>query len=113
MADHLYLVLSSPPEGVSAEEYDRWYHDHVRENIAQPGFHGARRYEVQPTRGDGMPQHTHLAVYEYDGDLQGMGERLDRRIKAGEIVLPPWFGGIRFQSMSASALEPAVEAPGS
>jgi hypothetical protein len=112
MADHLYLVLSSPPEGVSAEEYDRWYHDHVRENIAQPGFHGARRYEVQPTRGDGMPQHTHLAVYDYDGDLQGMGERLDRRIEAGEIVLPPWFGGIRFQSMSASALEPHVEAPG-
>jgi hypothetical protein len=112
MANHLYLVLSSPPEGVSAAEYDRWYHDHVRENIAQPGFHGARRYAVEPTRGDGLPQHTHLAVYEYDGDTRAMGERLDRRIEEGEIVLPPWFGGIRFQSMAASAIEERVEAPG-
>jgi hypothetical protein len=112
MADHLYLVLSAPPEGVSAEEYDRWYHDHIRENMAQPGFHGGRRYSVEPARGNGMPQHTHLAAYEYDGDLDGMRERLDRRIKAGEIVLPPWFGGITFQSMDVTAIEPRIEAEG-
>ena len=80
--------------------------------MAQPGFHGGRRYTVEPTRGDGMPRHTHTAVYQYDGDLDGMRERLDSRIKAGEIVLPPWFGGIHFQSMAASAIEPYVDAPG-
>ena len=38
MPKNLYLVFGKPPEGVSAAEFDRWYHGHVRENIVVPGF---------------------------------------------------------------------------
>ena len=32
MSENLYLVLSRPPDGLSADEYDHWYDLHVREN---------------------------------------------------------------------------------
>jgi hypothetical protein len=110
MHDRLYLVLSAPPEGVSQEEYESFYHRHIRENMAQPGFYGGRRYRVEPPPGDGMPQHTHAALYNYDGDLDGMIERLTSRIDSGEIYLPDWFGGIKFQTLDATPLEPYLEA---
>ena len=31
MPDHEYVVLSKPPEGVSAQEHNDWYDRHMRE----------------------------------------------------------------------------------
>jgi hypothetical protein len=108
MADHnLYLVFSKPPEGVSAEEYDRWYDLHVRENIVSPGFVSARRYEAARAR-DETP-FTHLALYEYEGDLGTWRTDLTRRIESGEIVLPEFFPQITFGSWSAEPLTGRIE----
>jgi hypothetical protein len=108
MPDNLYLVLSKPPDGVSAEEYDRWYHHHVRENIVSPGFVSARRYAIEPTQEEPV-RLSHLALYEYEGDMSVWRTDLTRRIEAGEIVLPEWFGGIRFSSWNCIPLEDRVE----
>ena len=34
MSDGLYLVFSKPPAKIAPEDYDRWYHDHLR---GEPG----------------------------------------------------------------------------
>ena len=51
----LYLVFSAPPEGVTPVEYDRWYHAHIRENLAAPGFVGGQRFAVTPAVAKGEP----------------------------------------------------------
>src|SRR2546428_13282 len=97
MPDNLYLVFSKPPEELSAAEYDRWYDHHVRENIVSPGFFSARRFAIQPAREEPVA-FSHLALYEYGGEMSRWRTDLTRRIETGEIVLPEWFGGIRFSS---------------
>ena len=52
MSKSLYLVFSKPPEGVTSDEYDRWYHGHVRENIETKGFLSAERYALKPGAAD-------------------------------------------------------------
>jgi hypothetical protein len=109
MAKKLYLVFSRRPERVSEEEYLRWYEDHARENIESPGFVSTQRYAVTPAR-DNATELTHLALYEYEGDSADWREDLNRRIEAGEIVLPEWFGEITFESWDCTALTERIEA---
>ncbi len=104
----LYLVFSRPPERVSDDEYQAWYEKHARENIRSPGFLSAHRFAVTPSRGEHAPL-SHLALYEYEGDARTWREDLDRRIEAGEIDLPEWFGEIQFQSWDCSALSDRIE----
>ena len=52
MSKSLYLVFSKAPEGVTSDEYDRWYHGHVRENIETKGFLSAERYRAQAGAAD-------------------------------------------------------------
>ena len=82
MAPNLYLVFSKPPEGLPPEEYDRWYDLHVRENIVSPGFASARRYELEPSRDEPVV-FSHLALYEYEGDMSTWRTDLTRRIETG------------------------------
>ncbi|HEY4277296.1 MAG TPA: hypothetical protein VGM91_03690 [Conexibacter sp.] len=110
MSDRLYLVFSAAPEGVAPDEYDRWYHRHVRENIEVEGFRAARRYTAQPVRGDGAAVPGHLALYEYEGDIAVLRRRLAERLERGEIVLPEWFDRIPFASWDCAAIEPRVQA---
>lgn len=105
--DNLYLVFSKPPAGMSEDEYHRWYDLHVRENIVSPGFVSARRFTVKPAR-DETP-FTHLALYEYEGDLSTWRTDLDRRLRTKEIVLPDWFPEITFGSWSAVPVTGRIE----
>ena len=111
MTPNLYLVLSKRPAEVSAEDYDRWYHAHARENIETPGFISARRYALQPGRPD-APDFEHLALYEYEGEYDEIGRALRARIDRGEIVLPDWFGRIGFASWKAASVDERADAPG-
>lgn len=109
MSDNLYLVLSKPPEGLAAGEYDRWYDLHVRENIVSPGFVSAQRYALDPVRDDEPVNHSHLALYEYAGDMSIWRTDLTRRIETGDVVLPDWFKGITFSSWSCRPLSDRIE----
>jgi hypothetical protein len=109
MPQNLYLVFSKPPEGISAEEYDRWYDHHVRENIVSPGFTSAKRFAVDPVPDAPVP-FSHLALYEYEGEDQSVWRAdLTRRVETGEIVLPEWFGQIHFGSWDCKPIGQRVE----
>jgi hypothetical protein len=112
MSDGLYLVFSKPPAQISAADYDRWYHDHIRENIAAPGFVAGRRFTPQPTGVGANPDagFSHLAVYETAAPLPELSAGLNRRIDDGTVVLPEWFGEISFGSWYCKPIEDRIEA---
>ena len=109
----LYLVFSAPPDGVTPAEYDRWYHAHIRENLAAPGFVAGQRFAVTPAvaKGDPPPPHSHLALYEYEGELARWRTDLETRIGTGDIVLPDWFPQIRFGSWDCTPIDERVLVP--
>jgi hypothetical protein len=110
MNSNLYLVFSQPPEGLTPAEYDRWYHDHIRENIATPGFVAGQRFSVRPvvpSRANPVG-YSHLALYEYDGDITSLRTALDERREAGDIVLPDWFPQITFGTWDCIAIDERV-----
>lgn len=113
MSEGLYLVFSQPPAGLPAGEYERWYAEHLRENLEVEGFRGGRRFALEHTVAAGEPGagFSHLAQYECSAEIAELRTALDRRRESGEIVLPPWFGEIRFSSWYCRPLEERVEGP--
>jgi hypothetical protein len=127
MINNLYLVFGAPPEGVSQEEFDSWYHGHVRENIIVEGFLGGQRFAVDQTMSGsrvasgtfesdiGAPgaqarPFTHMAMYEYDGrTIEELRTDLFARIESGETVLPPWFDQVTWMTWNCHAIEDRVE----
>jgi hypothetical protein len=116
MPDNLYAVFSKPPDGVSWEEYDRWYGHHAVENVQSRAFNGVQRYAVNPVViGSGVGParssvdpaavpYNHLAVFEFRGDIADVRGDLARRVQGGEIVLPNWFDGVPFASWNCVPL---------
>jgi len=99
MTHNLYLVYSRPPEGVSPQDFNRWYAAHAQENIESTGFVSAQRYEVREVEGsDEVGPDFHLALYEYAGDMSVWRKDLTARIQSKDIVLPEWFPQIEFKS---------------
>jgi tRNA A37 threonylcarbamoyladenosine biosynthesis protein TsaE len=108
MPQKLYLVFSRPPDRISNEEYLRWYDLHARENIVSPGFLSAQRFSVTAARDNATPL-THLALYEYEGEMDTWRQDLERRIDEKDIDLPEWFGEITFESWDCSPLTERIE----
>ena len=125
MSHSLYLILSKPPAEISPDEYERWYHHHVRENIVVPGFLGAQRFAIERVMAGSLVapgrfeqtsdqpaapiNFTHLAAYEYTGDIQKLRAALFKRIEAGEAPLPKWFRQIEFETWNCRPIEERVE----
>jgi len=107
MADHEYMVLSKPPEGVGAQEYNDWYDRHMREILELPGWVSAQRFALtlRGSRGEALP-YEYLARYGIDGDLDETLAGLRRAVAAGEIYFPAWFKDIRTAGFQA---EPVTE----
>ncbi len=65
MSRYVHLVFSDPPAGVSDDEFNAWYDDHVQEILAVPGFESVRRYAISPVVGpEGSGGFRFLAVYQ-------------------------------------------------
>jgi len=105
-AESLYLVFSAPPAGVSAADYDAWYHDHVRENVEIGELAAAHRWAATASLVDPLlpPHATHVASYELTAGKDAMNRLLDTAIADGRIVLPDFFRGITFASTQITAL---------
>jgi hypothetical protein len=109
---NIYLVFSAPPAGVAPELYDSWYHDHIRENLEAPGFVAGQRFALTPsTTAPAGDQHTHLALYQFNGDISRWRTNLESRIASGDIVLPGWFPQIRFGAWECTPIDERVEVP--
>jgi hypothetical protein len=102
----VHFVLSIPPEGVSEDEYSSWYDRHVAEILETPGFGAARRYWLGPAVPGRPPVgYRHAVVYVMDRPSEEPLGELGRRMSAGEMTIPDWFGGIRFASFDGRPLE--------
>jgi hypothetical protein len=101
MSENLHLVFSKPPEGLSDEEYNRWYDFHLGEILVVPGFVAARRYRLQTVKGDWTPLgHRYLSAYELEGDPRDVMRELDKEVASGRMQLPRWFPEITFASFN-------------
>lgn len=107
MPDHEYLVLSKPPEGVSAQEFNDFYDRHMREILELAGWVSAQRSAVtlRGSRGEALP-YEYLVRYGIDGDLEEAIAELRRAVAAGEIYFPDWFKDIRTAGFQ---VEPVTE----
>src|ERR1700760_3871659 len=105
----LYLVFSQPPESISQDEYQSWYHDHLRENLEAPGFNAGARFALDHTVAGTKESFSHLAVYETAGSMDDLRKGLNERLETGAVVLPPWFKDIRFSSWHATVIDERVE----
>jgi len=120
MSKQLLFVLSSPPAGVPAVEYFEWYEAHLDELLEVRGFVSAQRFLVQDLGSGESPEgHSHLAIYEVEGDLAdipaNMAEKdlIDRasyvrkkeRDPSGP-PLPSWWDEVAFTAWTCVPLGP-------
>lgn len=67
---HIYLLFTKVNEGREVD-FDRWYDTvHIPEMLTRcKGFVAAQRFRLCDVQRPGsMPEHTHLCVYEIEGD---------------------------------------------
>lgn len=109
MPDHEYLVLSKPPEGVGAQEYNDWYDRHMHEILELPGFVSAQRsaLALRGARGEAFA-YEYLVRYGIDGDLEAALAGLRRAVDAGELYFPDWFKDIRTAGFHVAPLTGVV-----
>lgn len=115
--DGLHIVVSEPPDGVTDDEFNRWYDAHLDEILAVDGFSAVSRFRLEPVVAAGTMPHRFIAVYETDRDPReavaaleraGMGSRdAYTELKAddeGQLPLPPWFERVGFASWNCLPL---------
>ena len=101
MSDNLLLVFSTPPAGVSADEFGSWYDVHVGEVVAIDGFAGARRYRVATVKGDWVPSgEQHLAVYETTGSPADALRAVREQAASGRLTVPDWLPRVSMASFA-------------
>ena len=106
--DHLYLVFSGAPDGVSPEEYEDFYHEHMRENLLQESFTEGWRWRSTPVRAgsEGRAPGSHLALYRMERDWEFTQKAMAAHIGQLSESWPDWFGQIYFCSLEAMAIAP-------
>ena len=111
MPDHEYHVLSKPPEGVGAQEYNDWYDRHMREILELQGWVSAQRsaLTLRGSRGEAFP-YEYLVRYGMDGDLDEAIAELRRAVTAGELYFPDWFKDIRTAGFHVEPVTDTVRA---
>jgi hypothetical protein len=106
LADHLYLVFSTPPPGLDNSKFVSWYREHADENTAVPGFLANWRFRLEPEVVDTSSPNlaTHLAVYEVDRDLATLRENLAAAAVVNKAGWPSWFDPTPWTSLDARAI---------
>ena len=117
MARYVHLVFSEPPPGVSDDEYNAWYDEHVKEILSVDGWVSATRYRVDPVVGAGETGgYRYLSRYELDRPPEeavanlvasGLGDAETYAAVKGDddpLPVPEWFAGVRFASWNCSQL---------
>ena len=67
MARYVHLVFSEPPPGVSDDEYNAWYDEHVKEILRVDGWVSATRYRVDRSSAPvSTGGYRYLSRYELD-----------------------------------------------
>ena len=111
MPDHEYIVLSKPPEGVSAGEFNDWYDRHMGEILELPGFVSAQRsaLTLRGHRGKAF-DYEYIVRYGIDGDLDATLAGLRAAVEAGRLYFPDWFPSIRTSGFAVAPITETVKA---
>jgi hypothetical protein len=94
-----FLVLSSPPAGVSDDQYDAWYATHVDELLARvPEFVAAERCHLQLHGREAGPAEPYRFLTRYtiaDGaEFAAAWAGLRSAVDSGEMTFEDWFGDV-------------------
>ena len=91
MADKfIQIVFSNPAEGKD-DEFNEWYDNvHIPELLAVPGMLSAQRYdlrdaEIYRMEGGAQPEHRYLLIYEMEGDVNAIMQKIQESVATGEI----------------------------
>jgi hypothetical protein len=111
MADHEYIVLSKPPEGVGAQEFNEFYDIHMREILEVPGFVSAQRsaLTLRGSRGEAFG-YEYLVRYGIDGALDATLTALREAVNSGRMYFPDWFPQIRTAGFEVRAITETIAA---
>jgi len=104
--DHLHFVFSDPPEGISAAEYDEFYHEHLRENLQMESFAEGWRWRCVPIRLEdgGRSPGPHLALYRMEKEWTEAEAEISRHSARLRESWPAWFSRIMFCVVEARAI---------
>ena len=111
LPEHLFFVFSSPPSGMSFDDYAAWYREHLEENLHGPGFTRAWRFRVEPTPNNeaGPTTWSHLAIYEVDGEIRSRLAELTEARKEHGFTSPDWFATSPRASIDGFTVTPHVD----
>jgi hypothetical protein len=94
MSRQHFLVLSSPPDGVTDDDYDAWYATHVSELLERvPEFVAAERCHLHPHAGESLP-YRFMTRYTIEGEFDAAWRGLRAAVDSGELTFEDWFGGV-------------------
>lgn len=88
----IQVVFSNPVEGKDAE-FNEWYDNvHIPELLRVPGMLSAKRYTLQEAAvysvpGGVRPEHRYMTIYEMEGDVDDLMDRIRRSVAGGEVVM--------------------------
>lgn len=87
----LQLAFTTPVPGREREYHDWYDNRHLQEYLAIPGVVAAQRFALNGWQRDGSrpATHTHVAIYELDGNLPDLFARRDEAWNSGRIVPHP------------------------
>jgi hypothetical protein len=75
---NVFVVFTNSEQGLN-DEFNRWYDEHhLAEIVGVDGFVSGQRFELHPTQRPGRPDPPwrYLALYEIEGDVAEIHERL-------------------------------------
>ncbi|MFN8033340.1 MAG: DUF4286 family protein [Mycobacterium sp.] len=91
MADRFVQVVFSNPVAGQEDEFNDWYDTvHIPELLTVPGMLSATRYALHEAaiyhvEGGVVPEHTHMCVYEMEGDVDAIMGKIRQAVADGRI----------------------------
>jgi hypothetical protein len=117
VARYVHLVFSDPPAGVSDDDFNAWYDEHVKEILSVDGWVAATRYRVDGVvNAETTGGYRFLSRYELDRppeeaianlEASGMGNKrayAENKADGDPLPVPDWFPEIRFASWNLAQL---------
>jgi hypothetical protein len=120
----LHIVFSRPPEGISEEEFNRWYDAHLPEILSIPGFVSARRFRLESVVEDATAPtpFRYLALYEIEGDPETVMAEMEKlslgskdsyaelkQVDSSGPDLPDWWDEVGFASWNCIPIGDRVD----
>jgi hypothetical protein len=110
VSDNVYFVFSTPPPGMSLEEYGRWYDGHVEDILRVDGWVAARRFNLRAVNGDTSPtMYSHLSLYVTEGDPGEADAKLREASRAGRTPHEDWWDQVKVCSFFGDGLEGPID----